>query len=238
MIRPPPKGVVRRSSFNPHAWDAQNYSILEDLAQAPSAMSALEVLQTWPAQWQALLSSIGAIDPSDVNMIAFELETHLPRLPHQLAFQIQVIVRQKTIFHTIIDEGASTYVMSLNCWKAIGSSSIKQSPNTLKAFDGIGFKPFWVLTALPDELEGKIVIVEVEVVDAPLDYNLPLGRSWIYAMSIVFSTLFHVLSFPHQEKIVTVDQLAYFNSNSCIGSVPFIEKTPSSYENVGVVLLK
>jgi hypothetical protein len=184
------------------------------------------------------LSSIGGIDPSDANMIAFDLETHLPRLPHQLAFQIQVIVQQKTIFHTVIDEGASTCVMSLNCWKAIGSSSINQSPNTLKAFDGRGFKPFGVLTALPIELEGKTVIVEVEVVDAPLDYNLLLGRSWIYAMSVIVSTLFHVLCFPHQGKIVTVDQLAYFNSDSRIGSVPFIEKTPSSYEDVGVGLLK
>jgi hypothetical protein len=44
VIRPPPKGVVKKSAFNPHARAAQNYSIVEDLAQAPSAMSALEVL--------------------------------------------------------------------------------------------------------------------------------------------------------------------------------------------------
>jgi hypothetical protein len=40
----PPKGVVKKSAFNPHARAAQNYSIIEDLAQAPSTMSALEVL--------------------------------------------------------------------------------------------------------------------------------------------------------------------------------------------------
>jgi hypothetical protein len=40
----PPKGVVKKSSFNPHARVAQNYSIIEYLAQAPSAMSSLEVL--------------------------------------------------------------------------------------------------------------------------------------------------------------------------------------------------
>jgi hypothetical protein len=50
VIRPPPKGVVKKSAFNPHARAAQNYSIVEDLAQAPSAMSALEVLQSCPAQ--------------------------------------------------------------------------------------------------------------------------------------------------------------------------------------------
>jgi hypothetical protein len=98
------------------------------------------------------LLAIGGIEPSDANMIAFDLETHLPRLPHQLAFQIQVIVKQKTIFHIVIDEGASTCVMSLNYWKSIGSSSINQSPNTLKSFDGRGFKTFGVLMALPVEL--------------------------------------------------------------------------------------
>ena len=44
--RPPPKGVLRKSSYNPNSRAAQHYSIVEDLAQAPSAMSALEVLQS------------------------------------------------------------------------------------------------------------------------------------------------------------------------------------------------
>jgi hypothetical protein len=44
VLQPPPKGVVRKSYFNPHACVAQNYSIVEDLAQAPSTMSSLEVL--------------------------------------------------------------------------------------------------------------------------------------------------------------------------------------------------
>jgi hypothetical protein len=45
VLHPPPKGIIRKSDFNPHACVVQNYSIVEDLAQAPSTMSALEVLQ-------------------------------------------------------------------------------------------------------------------------------------------------------------------------------------------------
>jgi hypothetical protein len=97
VIRPPPKGVVKKSAFNPHARAAQNYSIVEDLAQAPSAMSALEVLQSCPAQRRALLKAIGGIDPTDTNLIVFNLEDHIPRLPPQLAFQIQVVVSDKSI---------------------------------------------------------------------------------------------------------------------------------------------
>jgi hypothetical protein len=141
----PPKGVVHKSAFNPHARAAQNYSIVEDLAQAPSAMSALEVLQSCPAQWKALLKYIGGIDPTDTNLIVFELEDHIPRLPPHLAFQIQVVVSDKNICRTIIDEGASMCVMSFACWKAIGSPPLNESQNTLKSFNGSGFKPYDVL---------------------------------------------------------------------------------------------
>jgi hypothetical protein len=37
------------------------------------------------------------------------------------------------------------------------------------------------------------VCVEVELVDAPLDYNLFLGRSWTYAMHAVVAMVFRVL---------------------------------------------
>ena len=108
-------------------------------------MSALEVLQSCPAQRRALLKSIGGIEPTDTNLIVFELEDHIPRLPTQLAFQIQVVVSDKNICRTVIDEGASTCVMSFACWKSIGSPPLNESQNTLKAFNGSGFKPYGVL---------------------------------------------------------------------------------------------
>jgi hypothetical protein len=83
-----------------------------------------------------------------------------------------------------------------------------------------------------------MVQVKVEVFDAPLDYNLLLGRSWIDSMHAFVSTLFPVVHFPHQGKFITVDQLDFFNSNTHTGNVPFIAKTPPGYENVGVGLLK
>lgn len=99
-------------------------------------MSALEVLQSFPSQQKSLLSTIGSIDPTDSNLICFNLENHVPRLPHHISFLIQVIINEKTIHCTIIDEGASTYIMSIACWKAIVSPALNQSLNTLEAFDG------------------------------------------------------------------------------------------------------
>jgi hypothetical protein len=76
-------------------------------------MSALEVLQSFPTQWKALLKSISGIDPMDTNLIIFDLEDYIPRLPPHLTFQIQVVVSNKNICRTVIDEGASTCVMSI-----------------------------------------------------------------------------------------------------------------------------
>jgi hypothetical protein len=39
-----PKGAFKNSSHNPNARVAQNYSVMEDLAQTPCAMFALEFL--------------------------------------------------------------------------------------------------------------------------------------------------------------------------------------------------
>jgi hypothetical protein len=238
VLCPLPKGVARNSTFNPHARAAQNYSILEDLVQEHSVMSDLKVLQICPTQWKALLKAIGGIDPTDTNLIIFDLEDHIPRLPPQLAFHIQVVSENKNICRTIIDEGASMCVMSVTCWKAIGCPLLTESHNTHKVFNGFGCKPYGVLPSLSITLKGKSVNVEFEVFDTPLDYNLLLGHSWIDSMHAVVSTLFYVLCFPHQENIITVDQLAFFNFDSHTSNVPFILKTPLGYKNIAVGLIK
>ena len=87
VIRPP-KSTLKKTTHNPNVGAAQQYSIVEDLAQAPCAMSTLEVLQTCLVQWKALLSVIGGLDPTDSNLITFETKHSAPRLLHQLAFQI------------------------------------------------------------------------------------------------------------------------------------------------------
>jgi hypothetical protein len=140
-------------------------------------ISSLKVLQRFPSQWKALLKDIGGIEPTYTNLIIFDLEDHVPRLPPQLTFHIQVVVENKNICRTVIDEGASTCVMSVTCWKDIESPTLTESHNTLKDFNGTGFKPYSVLLSLSITLEGKSVNVEVEVFNAPLDYNYLPGHS-------------------------------------------------------------
>ena len=52
-------------------------------------------------------------------------------------------------------------------------------------------------------------MIDIEVVNAQLDYNLLLGRSYMYAMLTIVSTVFYLMMLPHEGKIVTVDQLTY-----------------------------
>jgi hypothetical protein len=64
---------------------------------------------------------LGALDPCGSKVIKFDVTDIKPRLPYHVAFQIHVEYTKITIKRIVIDEGASTSVMSLACWKAIGS---------------------------------------------------------------------------------------------------------------------
>jgi hypothetical protein len=82
------------------------------------------------------------------------------------------------------------------------------------------------------------VCVEVEVVDASLDYNLLLGRSWTYAMQAVVATVFWVLLFPHKDQIVTINQLSFSRPDPSLGAsmVPMIDNPKPGIVNIGVGL--
>jgi hypothetical protein len=109
----PPKGVLRRTTHNPNARETQHDSIVEDLAQDPCVMSALEVLQSYLTQRKYLLSSIGVIDPAKSNVISFHTNFNDSLLSHQLALQHTVQSLNKNVFRIILDEGPTTCIMSL-----------------------------------------------------------------------------------------------------------------------------
>jgi hypothetical protein len=189
----PAKSVIRKAIFNPNSHATKNYNIIEYLAQAPCAMSILEVIQHCPNQRRTLLSAIGEMDLEESNLITFNLDCFKERVSHHLAFQIQYFISEYAIHHTILDEGASTCVMSLPFWRSLGSLALIPSPNTLKVFDGHGFQPHGLLKSFTMTLKGKSILVDIEVINAPLDYNLLLARSWFYAMTVVTSLMFRIL---------------------------------------------
>jgi hypothetical protein len=80
--------------------------------------------------------------------------------------------------------------------------------------------------------------IEVEVINAPLDYNLLLGRSWTYSMHAMVTTFFRVLLFPHEGRIVTIDQLSFSRPDPSSGAstVLMIDNPYFGIVNVGVGL--
>ena len=107
----------------------------------------------------------------------------------------------------------------------------------LKAFDGHVFNHHGIVPAFPITLGGKTVDLDVEVVDALIDYNLLLGRSWTYAMEVVPSYYFRCIKFFHEGKVVTIDQLSFYNAPNEFGTaIPLVDKSALACENMGVGL--
>ena len=111
----PSKGTLQRThNLNERA--AQHYNIVEDLAQAPCAMSTLEVLQSYPTQRKALLQAIVAVDSADTSLLYFDLENSEPCLPHSIALQISIGCLGKNVHRIVLDECVATCIMSYSCW--------------------------------------------------------------------------------------------------------------------------
>jgi hypothetical protein len=171
-----PKGAFKKYSHNPNARAAQNYYVVEDLSQTPCAMSALEVLQSYPSQRKYLLTTLGSTKTCNLSAIMIDKTDLKPHILYHVAFQIVVAHPTKhftrNIFRTVVDEGASTCVMLLACWKTIDQPILSPSPTLLTSFNGHLFQPHGIIPSFPMQLGGKTMCVEVEVVDTSLDYNI------------------------------------------------------------------
>jgi hypothetical protein len=109
----------------------------------------------------------------------------------------------------LIDEGASVSILSSFVWQALGCPQLAPVTQNLLAFNRRTNQPLGTLPRFLITLGGKTVFIDVMVVQDPLDFALLLGRDYVYAMKAIVSTLFHVISFPHDGRMVTIDQLSF-----------------------------
>ena len=94
-----------------------------------------------------------------------------------------------------------------------------------------------IVASLQFHLGENTVSIKVEVVDVPLDYNLLLGRNWMYSMQDVASSLFQVIWFLFNGKIVMIDQNSFHNLsvNASSGAfIPIIDYLETTTKNVGL----
>jgi hypothetical protein len=117
-------------------------------------------------------------------------------------------------------------------WQKLGSSELIPSAITLRAYDGRQSSPEGLFQNVPIELGGKTILIDIEVIDAPLNYNIFFGRSYMYAMKAVASSIFRTMMFPHNGKIITIDQVPHYkpNPSSNIDNIlPFVHTNPEAY---------
>ena len=118
-------------------------------------------------------------------------------------------VTARSMLHTIVDEGTYVSILSSTAWKSIGSAHLVPSFDQILDFNRRPTAPLRIITHLPITLGERTVYIDVMVVQGPLDFNLILERDYVYAMKAIVSTLFRVMHFPHDGKIVPVDQFSF-----------------------------
>jgi hypothetical protein len=153
--------------------------------------------------------SLAKTPPSNEAILFYWGVLTRPCLPSHIPFKIIVQVCGWVIPQTLIDEGSSISIFSSIAWKALGYPKIVVVTQTLFTFNRRTSHPLGILPQFPVTLGGKNVFIDVMVVQDPLDFDLLLGRDYIYAMKAIVSTLFHVIYFPHDGRMVTIDQLSF-----------------------------
>jgi hypothetical protein len=74
-------------------------------------------------------------------------------------------------------------------------------------------QPLGTLPQFHVTLGVKTVFIDVMVVQDPLDFSLLLGRDYVYSMKAIVSILFRVISFPHDGRVVNIDQISFIGTN-------------------------
>ena len=150
------------------------------------------------------------VPPPSSSVVSFDWSRLTKyRLPSHVPFWVTVHAYNKAIPGTVLDEGASVILMPATTWQALGSPLLVPVASNLTAFDGGTSQLLGILPKFPITLGGKTVYIDVSVTQGALYFSLLLGRDYVYAMGALVSSLFRVVFFPHDGRIVTIDQLSF-----------------------------
>ena len=81
---------------------------------------------------------------------------------------------------------------------------------TIHAYDGHHSHLKGILINVGVNLVGRLVIIDIKVVDAPLDYKILQSHSYMYSMKAIALTIFHLMMFPHDGNIMILIPLFFY----------------------------
>jgi hypothetical protein len=113
-----------------------------------------------------------------------------PRLPSHIHFKITVQVFGRDIPHARIDEGLSVSIFSSIAWQSLGYPQLVSVTQTLFIFNRTTSHPLGIFPQFPITLGGKTIFFDVMLVQDPLDFDLLLGRDYVYPIKSIVSTFF------------------------------------------------
>jgi hypothetical protein len=197
----------------------------------PSLIDPTLLLESKPDSTHVFLVEIGSTMPGGIppsptknllsnEAILFEWGViNRPLLPSHMPFKITVKVCGRDVPHALINEGSSISIFSSISWQGLGYPQLVPVTQTLFAFNRRTSHPLGILLQFPITLGGKTIFIDVMVVQDPLDFDLLLGRDYVYAMKAIVSTLFHVIYFLHNGRMVTIDQLSFVGHDLTINPI-------------------
>jgi len=128
-------------------------------------------------------------------------------------FQITVQIYNIPAPSTLIDECEYVSILSSTTWQALGSPQFVPITQNLLAFNRGTSQLLGILPKFPITLGGKVIYLDMMVVQGPLDFNLILVRDYVYVMGALISSLFRVICFSHEGRIVAINQLLFVGPN-------------------------
>ena len=93
-----------------------------------------------------MLTALGVVDHNLSTVVRYETHEVQPCLPYNVDLLVYVEWMNKRIKHTLVDEGVVTSVMSLACWKGLGSPTLSKYMTMFTTFEG---NSFWLHGIIP-----------------------------------------------------------------------------------------
>jgi len=129
--------------------------------------------------------------PTSSSIISFNW-SHLNifHLPSYVPSYITIQAYNMVVHGIILDKGMSISIMYSTTWQNLISPYLVPVTQNLLAFNRGTSQALRVLLKFHITLGGNTIYIDVMVVQGPLDFNLLLGRDYVYVMGALVSLLF------------------------------------------------